>query len=178
MSIRRPFVLAGLSLAIATALTAGDLAVASAGHQAAPAPPQTSTPSRAGAKVRVAGTVRDQQSSLPLPGVTVEVTGTSEVAVTDVDGRYTLDLQHGSYELNVAMEGFSEQRIKLEVGADRTPTVDVVLSMQGLTESVTVQGRTIDADSSSAEAQLIERKKRHGHHGQPGGAGHASQWRQ
>lgn len=158
MSIRRPFVLIGLGLALATVLTTGDLAAASDRQQAAPAPPQTPASSRSGAKVRVVGTVRDQHSSQPLPGATVEAIGTSEVAVTDVDGRYSLDLPPGSYELKVAMEAFQEQRIKLEVGAERTPTVDVVLAMQSLTEAVTVEARTLDADSSSAEAQMIERK--------------------
>jgi outer membrane receptor protein involved in Fe transport len=158
MTSRRPFSLAGLGLVMAVALTTGDPAAASDRNQSAPPPPQAPATVRNGNKIRVVGTVKDQQNSIALPGVVVEVTGTTEVAVTDVDGRYSFDLAPGSYELKVSMDAYQEQRIKLDIGADRTPTVDVAMVMQGLTESVTVEGRVTDADSSSAEAQMIERK--------------------
>jgi outer membrane receptor protein involved in Fe transport len=158
MSIRRASLLAGMCVVLSTAVAGEALAAASEGSQSAPAPPQAPATVRSGSKIRVVGTVKDQQNSIPLPGVVVEVTGTSEVAVTDVDGRYTFDLAPGSYDLKVAMDGFREQHIKLEIGADRTPTVDVALAMEGMAESVTVEGRVNDADSSSAEAQILERK--------------------
>jgi TonB-dependent receptor len=157
MTSRRPFSLAGLGLVMAVAVTTGDLAAAREREQTS-AQPSTATSARRTDKIRVAGTVRDQQSAIPLPGVVIEVTGTSETASTDVDGRYTLDLAPGAYDLKIVMDGFEEQRIKLEIGAERTPTVDVALAMKGLTEGVTVEGRALDADSSSAEAQLIERR--------------------
>jgi hypothetical protein len=158
MSIRRASLLVGMCVAMSTAAAGGALAAASERNQSAPAPAQAPATVRSGNKVRVIGTVRDQQNAIALPGVVVEVTGTSEVAVTDVDGRYTFDLAPGSYDLKVSMDAYQEQHIKLEVGAGQTPTVDVALTMQGLTESVTVEGRVTDADSSSAEAQILERK--------------------
>ena len=39
---------------------------------------------------RVGGIVRDEGSAIPLPGVPVEVVGTSQIVYTDVDGRYAL----------------------------------------------------------------------------------------
>jgi hypothetical protein len=157
MTSRRPFSLAGLGLVMAVAVTSGDPAAAREREQTS-AQPSAATSARSTQKIRVVGTVKDQQNSIPLPGVVVEVTGTSDVAVTDVDGRYTCDLAPGSYDLKVAMDGFQEQHIKLEIGTDRTPTVDVALVMEGMAESVTVEGRINDADSSSAEAQILERK--------------------
>lgn len=158
MSIRRASLLAGMCVVLSTAVAGEALAAASERNQSAPAPPQAPATVRSGNKIRVVGTVKDQQNSIPLPGVVVEVVGTSDVIVTDVDGRYTVDLAPGSYELKVGMDGYQEQIIKLDVGADRTPTVDVALTMQGLTEQVTVEGRALDADSSSAEAQILERR--------------------
>lgn len=158
MSIRRPSLLIGMCLVLSTAIAAGDLAAASERNQSASAPPQAPATVRGASKVRVVGTVRDQQNSIALPGVVVEVTGTSDMVVTDVDGRYTFDLAPGSYDLKVAMDAYQEEHIKLHVVAGQSPTVDVALKMQGLTESVTVEARVTDADSSSAEAQIVERR--------------------
>jgi hypothetical protein len=108
--------------------------------------------------VRIVGTVRDQQNAIPLPGVPVAVVGREIVAYTDVDGRYTLDLPPGTYDLTVTIDGYGERRLTLEVGGDTQPTVDIALSMTGFSEQLTVQGRAMDAATSSAEAQLAERK--------------------
>lgn len=111
-------------------------------------------------RVRIAGQVRDQFNAITLPGVPVEVVGTGEVTYTDVDGRFTLDLPPGAYELRVAMDGYQEQTIRVEaVPGQRTVTVDVGLSMSAFTETVTVTADApLDAVTSSAAAQLVERK--------------------
>ena len=43
----------------------------------------------------IAGTVIDQTNAIPLPGVPVEVVGTTNVAYTDLDGRYQLEIAAG-----------------------------------------------------------------------------------
>ena len=108
--------------------------------------------------VRVSGVVRDQQNALPLPGVPVSVAGTDLVVHTDVDGRYSLALAPGKYQLQVGMDGYQERTIDLDV-RDQAVTVDVSLSMARYTEEVTVRGQAVDAATSTAEAQLIERKR-------------------
>jgi outer membrane receptor protein involved in Fe transport len=118
----------------------------------------TRTASVAAASVRVVGTVRDQQNAIALPGVPVEVVGTSNIVYTDVDGRYTLDLAPGAHELRVVMDGYTERKVTVDVAAGSQPTVDVTLSMTGFSEQVTVTGQSTDAVSSSAEAQMIVRK--------------------
>ena len=82
----------------------------------------------------------------------------TRIVHTDVDGKYSLDLPPGTYELKVLMDGYQEKRLKLDVVPGTSPTVDVALPMQGFTEQVTVQATVLDAASSSAEAQLVERK--------------------
>jgi outer membrane receptor protein involved in Fe transport len=95
-----------------------------------------------------------------LPGVPVEVVGGSQVVYTDVDGRYTLDLAPGTYELKVAMDGYQEQTIRVEATAGQRPvTADIGLSMTRFAETVTVTADALlDAVTSSAAAQLVERK--------------------
>lgn len=106
----------------------------------------------------VVGTVRDERNAIALPGVTVEVVGTKNFAVTDVDGRYRLPLAPGTHELQVLMDGYERRTVKLTVGNERTVEVDVPLSMSSFSEEVTVTAETIDAETSSAAAQLVERK--------------------
>jgi TonB-dependent receptor len=126
---------------------------------AAPAPAEQAAAGGA-QRVRVTGQVRDESNAITLPGVPVEVIGTSEVVYTDVDGRYSLDLVPGAYELKVALEGYQERLVKLEVqpGA-RGLTADVGLSMAKFAETVVVTAvAPLDAITSTAEAQLVERK--------------------
>lgn len=119
---------------------------------------QQAPPSGTDRLTTVVGTVRDERNAISLPGVTVEVVGTRNFAVTDVDGRYSLRLVPGTHELRVLMDGYEQQTVKLTVGNERTLQVDVPLSMSGFSEEVTVTAETIDAETSSATAQLVERK--------------------
>ncbi|HEY5619611.1 MAG TPA: TonB-dependent receptor [Vicinamibacterales bacterium] len=120
---------------------------------AKPAPAQASGPT-----VRVVGVVRDESNAITLPGVPVEVVGTGEVVFTDVDGRYILQLPPGMHQLKVLMDGYQEKLINVTAGDERTINVDVGLSMARFTETVTVTAEAINVETSSSEAQLIERK--------------------
>lgn len=135
----------------AVLLATGVPAFAQEGAQVAPAKPSGQT-------VRVSGVVRDQANAITLPGVPVEVVGTGEVVYTDVDGRYVLQLPPGKHQIKVHMEGYGDKAIDVEAGDERAISVDVGLAMLRLTETVTVQGRSIDAATSSAESQLLLRK--------------------
>jgi hypothetical protein len=111
-------------------------------------------------RVRVTGTVRDESNAITLPGIPVEVVGTGQTVYTDVDGRYVLDLEPGTYQLKVAMEGYQERSVSLELSASqRNVTADVGLSMAKFAETVTVTAAApLDAITSTQEAQLIERR--------------------
>jgi outer membrane receptor protein involved in Fe transport len=109
--------------------------------------------------VRVSGAVRDQSNAVTLPGVPVEVVGTSQVVYTDVDGRYTLTLPPGRHQVKVSLEGYEARTVDVEVVAGRPVALDVGLTMTRFAETVVVQGRALDVATSSAEAQLIERKQ-------------------
>ena len=56
------------------------------------------------------------------------------------------------------MDGYRERMVTVDVVANTRPAVDVAMSMAGFSEQVTVAGQAYNAASSSAEAQLAERK--------------------
>jgi TonB-dependent receptor len=111
-------------------------------------------------RVRVTGVVRDEANAITLPGVPVEVTG-GETVYTDVDGRYVLDLAPGTHELKAAMEGYQPKTVQVDVVAGtRPPDVNIGLSMTAFAETVTVTAAApLDAITSTAEMQLVERKQ-------------------
>jgi hypothetical protein len=126
---------------------------------AVPALAQAQQPAPSTQTVRVIGVVRDQTNSISLPGVPVEVVGTDQVVYTDVDGRYTLNLPPGTHTIKVALEGYQERSLTVTTGTERTITADVGMTMNRFAETVTVVGELVDLQTSSAEAQLIERKQ-------------------
>jgi hypothetical protein len=122
-----------------------------AAAQAAPA-------GQAGPTTRITGVVRDEANAIALPGVPVEVVETGDVVYTGVDGRYVVQVPPGMYRVRVLMDGYQEKVVTVTAGTERLITVDVGLSMTGFSETVTVTGRAVDVETSSAEVQLLERK--------------------
>jgi hypothetical protein len=116
-------------------------------------------PALAQQTVRVIGTVRDEVNAIPLPGVPVEVVGTTTVVYTDVDGRYVLEVPAGMHQIKVALDGYQERTVNVDTSTGRVVTLDVGLTMTRFAETVTVTAAVLDVETSSAEAQLIERRQ-------------------
>src|SRR5882762_3724829 len=72
----------------------------------------------------VTGKVTEQDGSSPLPGVNVIVKGTSVGTVTDVEGKYSLNVPSGSNVLVFSFIGLTTQEIDI---ASRT-SVDIQMS--------------------------------------------------
>lgn len=70
----------------------------------------------------VTGTVTDATGA-PIPGVTVSVQGTNQGAITDADGKYTIEVPQGSNVLNFSFVGMVTQNITI---GDQTQ-IDVVM---------------------------------------------------
>lgn len=153
----RIVLLAALCLVAAGPAHAGN--AAQDGAQVAPAPAAPAAARRGAQTVRVTGVVRDQANAIALPGVPVEVVGSSQVVYTDVDGRYLLQLPPGKHQIKVLLQGYDEKTINVDAAQERTISMDVGLTMARFAETVTVMGTAIDVVTSSAEAQLIERKQ-------------------
>jgi outer membrane receptor protein involved in Fe transport len=112
-----------------------------------------------GNTVRVTGRVLDSINAQPLPGVTLTVVNTSQTAVTDLDGRYTLTLPPGRHEVSVAMDGFQTKTLQVDADARGPIELTTSLAVGGFTEEVTVTGDMQDAVTSSGAAQLMERRR-------------------
>ena len=109
--------------------------------------------------VRVVGVVKDQANAISLPGVPVEVGGTTNVVFTDVDGRYVIELPAGKHELKVTMDGYQSATIQVDTtGPERTMTADVGKTMTKFAETVEVVANFVSAETSSAAAQMVERR--------------------
>jgi Ca-activated chloride channel family protein len=103
----------------------------------------TTVPSQPGA---VSGAVSDP-SGTPLPGVTVTLhTATGDrTTVTDARGRYEFTgVAPGKYELQVALSGFNERKMKVQVAAGKGVKKDARIS-SSVSESITVTAATPDA---------------------------------
>ena len=53
----------------------------------------------------IKGTVLDKQTREPLTGATVQITGTAQGAVADIDGNYRLEVKNGTYTVTVRYIG-------------------------------------------------------------------------
>ena len=95
----------------------------------------------------------------PLPGVTVEakadVLPTPRVTVTEANGEYRLPaLQPGNYVLTFTLQGMTAVTRPAQVQLSQDTFVPAQMSVQGLTESVTVTAEASFIDRTSAEIKV------------------------
>lgn len=91
-------------------------------------------PLRAQETGSVSGTVRAASTQQPLVAAAVEVVGTSLVAVTDSDGRYTLDaVPAGEHTLRVSVIGYSRSETTVTVAAGEAATAEFELQTSAIT---------------------------------------------
>lgn len=97
----------------------------------------------------LSGTVLDTDSNQPLPGANVSLVGTTTGTITDNDGRYTLTLNAGTYEVQVSFVGYQSARATVTIQAGQTTSQDFSLGTDliGAGEVVVLgtrrQGRTV-----------------------------------
>src|SRR5687767_680401 len=117
------------------------------------------------ATAQLSGTVRDESGAV-LPGVTVTVTqtetGFTRTVVSDETGTYVLaNLPLGPYKLDVSLQGFrsyEQTGIVLNVGA--TPTINAVLGVGNLEETVSVEAAAPLVDVRSAGiSEVVEQER-------------------
>src|SRR5436190_7017083 len=104
---------------------------------------------------QISGRITDDSGAV-LPGVTVTVvqteTGQTRTTVTDASGLYVLpNLATGPYRLEAALQGFrtyAQTGIVLQVAA--TPTINVVLGIGNLEQTVSVEAASPIVDVQSA----------------------------
>jgi len=83
----------------------------------------------------VTGTVTDSKNT-PMPGVNVVVTGTNQGTITDMDGKYRIEVQPGNKTLSFSFVGMNSQVV--EIGSSVQIYVILTESSVGLDEGVVV----------------------------------------
>jgi hypothetical protein len=108
----------------------------------------------------ISGTVTDTDG-LVLPGVTVEaradVLPAARVTVTEGNGEYRLPaLPPGTYTVTFTLSGMQTVTRQAQVQLGQDTLVDVRLSIQGITETVTVTARAalVDKDAATIKSSL------------------------
>jgi TonB-linked SusC/RagA family outer membrane protein len=86
-------------------------------------------------KITITGTVTDEKGG-SLPGATVQVKGTSQGVLTDISGKYTIDVTSPTVTLQFSFVGYAPKEIPVQ----NQTTVNVILSeeLKGLEEVVVV----------------------------------------
>jgi len=114
-------------------------------------------PAAASAQSQFAGNVQDDTGGA-LPGVTVTAASEaliegSRLAITDGTGQYQMiDLRPGLYTLTYDLPGFGTQvRNEVNLPSDVTITLDVVLAVGSVEETITVSGQSPVVDIQQAE---------------------------
>ena len=106
---------------------------------------------------QISGTVVDDTKAV-LPGVTVTVkntnTGVSRDVVTDGSGAFVAtNLLAGTYDVKAGLTGFkaAEQKHITLLAQQRLTLGTIVLEVGGMTETVSVQGKALEVQTTSGE---------------------------
>ncbi|MCB0530086.1 MAG: SusC/RagA family TonB-linked outer membrane protein, partial [Saprospiraceae bacterium] len=84
----------------------------------------------------VVGKVTDAENGEPLIGATVSVVGTTRGAVTDIDGKYSVDVPDGSTQLRFAYTGYAEEVVTLS----SSNVVEIAMKPGSVLDEVVVVG--------------------------------------
>ena len=109
----------------------------------------------------IAGVVKDSSGGV-LPGVTVEASSPALIekvrtVTSDGEGRYNIvDLQPGTYTISFTLTGFGLfKREGIVLSSGFTATVDAVMRVGSLEETITVSGASPLVDTQNVRKQLI-----------------------
>lgn len=106
--------------------------------------------------VDLKGIVKDKTTQEPMIGATVLIEGTTNGAITDLDGNFTIPgLKEGSYTLVASFVSYKEER--LTVDTRQTSQIEISLSPdnQQIDEVTVVAKKKLESE----QALLMERKK-------------------
>ena len=104
----------------------------------------------------VKGTITDRQTKEPLTGATVQVSGTAQGAVADLDGNYTLELKNGTYTLTVRYIGYKDMTMNaVEIKGETVLNFDMEPDTQTLGEVQVTAKKNLEGE----RALQMERQK-------------------
>ncbi|MCW7491443.1 TonB-dependent receptor [Leptospira sp. 2 VSF19] len=103
----------------------------------------------------ISGVIIDSENGEAVFGATIVVRSEKKFAKTDFDGKYSLALPPGSYDVEFQMYGYGPQRRNITVSAGKNQSVNVTFGAQTL-ETVEVKDRSLNNTESAMLA--LQRK--------------------
>ena len=105
---------------------------------------------------KIAGKIIDKSTGEEIIGATVQVEGMNKGAVTDIEGKFLVSLEPGSYTLTLNYISYNTQKVTVDVKPNEVVYLNLAMveSSNTLTEVVV----TYTVQKSSALALLTERK--------------------
>ena len=104
----------------------------------------------------IKGTVLDKQTKEPLTGATIQITGTAQGVVADIDGNYTLNVKDGTYTIAVRYIGYKDILLNsIKVKAETLLNFEMESDAQTLGEVSVVAKKNLEGE----RALQMERQK-------------------
>ncbi|GBF51430.1 TonB-dependent receptor [Leptospira ryugenii] len=105
----------------------------------------------------IKGTIIDSENGEAVFGATIVVRSEKKFAKTDFDGKYSLDLPPGEYEVEYQMYGYGPQKKKVTITSGKPQTINVTFGAQTL-ETVEV----VDRAKNNTESALLALQRKSG----------------
>lgn len=108
---------------------------------------------------RITGTVTDVETKLPIPGVTVRVSGTTTAATTGEDGRYVLTAPFsGVYALTARRIGYGERQVdNIRFVLDSVQTINFELNANQLRLNQVTISASVDPTSGNKTPYAVDK---------------------
>lgn len=104
----------------------------------------------------IKGTVLDKQTKEPLTGATIQITGTAQGVVADIDGNYTLNVNDDTYTITVRYIGYKDILLNsIKVKAETLLNFEMESDAQALGEVSVVAKKNLEGE----RALQMERQK-------------------
>ena len=104
----------------------------------------------------IKGTVLDKQTKEPLTGATIQITGTTQGVVADINGNYTLNVNDGTYTITVRYIGYKDILLNsIKVKAETLLNFEMESDAQALGEVSVVARKNLEGE----RALQMERQK-------------------
>ena len=105
----------------------------------------------------IRGTVIDKQTKEPLTGATIQIQGSSQGAIADLDGRFALEVGSGSYTLLIRYVGYVDVTLNAVKADAKAPEllIEMVTDAQTLGEVSVVAKKNLEGE----RALQMERQK-------------------
>ena len=105
----------------------------------------------------IKGTVTDKQTREPLTGATVQIAGTTQGAIADMDGNYSLDVKDGTYTLHIKYVGYKD----IVLNNVKAGNADVVLNFELESDAQALsEVSVVAAAKKNNEVSLMQEQKR------------------